>query len=70
MASKRSIFIPDNYTLLLIAVVVVATVLPASGLIAKGLQILTYAAIALLFFLHGAKLSGEAIVAGLSCYLW
>lgn len=64
MASSRPLYIPDNYTLVLIGTVVLATVLPASGWAATGLQWLTTAAIAALFFLHGAKLSREAIVAG------
>ncbi len=54
----------DNFTLILIGVVVLATVLPAQGDGAVFFQWLTYAAIALLFFLHGAKLSRNAIIAG------
>lgn len=62
----RSRFLPDNFTLALLGTVTVASVLPASGLAAQALEGLTVAAVALLFFLHGAKLSRDAIVAGLS----
>ncbi|MDT0139421.1 bile acid:sodium symporter family protein [Acidovorax sp. PRC11] len=62
----RSRFLPDNFTLALIAVVALASVLPASGQVARGFEYATTAAVALLFFLHGAKLSRQAIVAGLS----
>lgn len=62
----RSRFLPDNFTLALLAVVTLASVLPAQGAVAHGFEILTTAAIALLFFLHGAKLSRAAVVAGLS----
>ena len=64
MARPR--FLPDNYVLALLATVALASVLPASGLAARAFEGLTIAAIALLFFLHGAKLSREAIVAGIS----
>jgi sodium/bile acid cotransporter 7 len=60
----RSRFLPDNFTLALVATVVAASLLPAAGDVAKGFQILTTVAIGLLFFLHGAKLSREAILAG------
>lgn len=62
----RSRFLPDNFTLALLCTVAVASVLPASGVAAQALEGLTVAAVALLFFLHGAKLSRDAIVAGLS----
>ena len=62
----RSRFLPDNFTLALLGTVAVASVLPASGVAAQALEGLTVAAVALLFFLHGAKLSRDAIVAGLS----
>ncbi|MDA8521872.1 bile acid:sodium symporter family protein [Acidovorax sp. NCPPB 4044] len=62
----RSRFLPDNFTLALLAVVALASLLPASGRVAQGFEIATTAAVALLFFLHGAKLSRQAIVAGLS----
>lgn len=60
----RSRFLPDNFTLALLATVTVASLLPASGDVAHGFETLTTVAIGLLFFLHGAKLSREAVVAG------
>jgi sodium/bile acid cotransporter 7 len=56
----------DTYMLLLIATVVVATVLPVYGVAAKFVSYLSSAAVALLFFLYGAKLKTQAIVAGIS----
>jgi sodium/bile acid cotransporter 7 len=60
----RSRFLPDNFTLALVATVAVASLLPASGSVADAFKTLTAVAIGLLFFLHGAKLSREAILAG------
>ncbi|WP_311223788.1 MULTISPECIES: bile acid:sodium symporter family protein [unclassified Acidovorax] len=62
----RSKFLPDNYMLALLFTVALASLLPASGMVARVFEGVTVAAVALLFFLHGAKLSREAIVAGLS----
>jgi solute carrier family 10 (sodium/bile acid cotransporter), member 7 len=61
---KRPRFLPDNFTLILIATVVLASLLPVSGQAAVAFGWVTNLAIALLFFLHGAKLSRQAIVAG------
>ncbi|MEE1925944.1 bile acid:sodium symporter family protein [Pseudomonas sp. 148P] len=60
----RSRLLPDNFTLTLVAVVLTATFLPAQGQIAVAFDWITDLAIGLLFFLHGAKLSRQAIVAG------
>jgi sodium/bile acid cotransporter 7 len=57
-------FLPDRFTCALIATVILATVLPCRGAAASVFEVLTDAAIALLFFLHGAKLSREAVLAG------
>ncbi len=54
----------DNFTLALVATVTAATLLPARGAMAAVFDGATVFAIALLFFLHGAKLSREAIIAG------
>ena len=54
----------DNFTLILIGVVLLATFLPAYGSGAVFFKWLTIAAIALLFFLHGAKLSRKDIIDG------
>ena len=60
----RPRFLPDNFTLTLIATVILASLLPASGQTAVAFGWVTNLAIALLFFLHGAKLSRQAILAG------
>ncbi|PHN24720.1 bile acid:sodium symporter family protein [Pseudomonas sp. ICMP 460] len=60
----RPRFLPDNFTLTLIATVILASLLPASGQTAVAFGWVTNLAIALLFFLHGARLSRQAIVAG------
>jgi len=60
----RPKLLPDNFTLCLIATVVTASLLPCHGQVATGFNWLTNLAIGLLFFLHGAKLSREAVVAG------
>jgi len=57
---------PDNFTLSLLATVTVATVLPCSGRTAVVFGDITALAIGLLFFLHGAKLPREAIIAGMT----
>lgn len=60
----RSRFLPDNFTLTLVAVVAIASFLPAHGQAAVIFEWITNIAIGLLFFLHGAKLSRRAIIAG------
>ena len=62
----RSRFVPDNFTLMLIAVVITASVLPCSGTAAVVFNWVTNIAIGLLFFMHGAKLPREAILAGIT----
>jgi sodium/bile acid cotransporter 7 len=61
----RSRFLPDNFTLALIAVVVLASVLPPEGAAAAWFALATKGVVALLFFLHGAKLSRQAVLAGI-----
>ncbi|MDB6371217.1 bile acid:sodium symporter family protein [Photorhabdus bodei] len=55
----------DPFLMILVTVVVIATFLPCEGEIKVWFQRLTTAAIALLFFMHGAKLSRQAIIAGM-----
>ncbi|MCF6783564.1 bile acid:sodium symporter family protein [Stutzerimonas stutzeri] len=62
MAHVRLLF--DNFTLALLAVIAIATFLPCEGQGAVIFGWATTLAIALLFFMHGAKLSREAILAG------
>ncbi|MFX4311687.1 bile acid:sodium symporter, partial [Enterobacter sp. 63] len=63
----------DPFTLTLIVTVLLASFFPARGGFVPFFEGLTTAAIALLFFMHGAKLSREAIIAGGShwrLHLW
>ncbi|EHC76820.1 Putative cytochrome oxidase [Salmonella enterica subsp. enterica serovar Montevideo str. S5-403] len=63
----------DPFTLTLITVVLLASFFPAEGGFVPVVEGITTAAIALLFFMHGAKLSREAIIAGGShwrLHLW
>lgn len=55
----------DRFTILLMVMVVLASIVPVSGQAAYYFGILTTVAIAILFFLHGAKLSREAVVQGI-----
>ena len=50
----------------LVAMVLLASLLPARGAAAEVLSPVTKSVVALLFFLHGAKLSRQAVVAGLT----
>ncbi|OJH42078.1 bile acid:sodium symporter family protein [Cystobacter ferrugineus] len=55
---------PDSFTLALAGTVVLATLLPLRGPAVPLFDAVTNAAIALLFFLHGARLSREAVLQG------
>ncbi|MEW9625522.1 bile acid:sodium symporter family protein [Rhodanobacter geophilus] len=59
-------FLPDRFTCALLLTVLLASVLPCRGAWAPVFGWLTDAAIALLFFLHGAKLSRAAVLAGIT----
>ncbi|NMM28203.1 MAG: bile acid:sodium symporter [Glaciimonas sp.] len=61
----RPRFLPDDFTLALIFVVIVASIFPCEGPVAVAFEWVTNFAIGLLFFLHGAKLPREAVVAGM-----
>ena len=61
----NSRFLPDTFTLLLLSTVVLASFLPIGGNAAVYFGLATKFAIGLLFFLHGARLSREVVVAGL-----
>ncbi|MBX5183631.1 bile acid:sodium symporter [Rhizobium sp. NZLR5] len=67
--SRREIamrrFLPDTFTILLVCTVILASLLPARGTFAGHFGIATDLAIALLFFLHGARLSRDVVIAGL-----
>ncbi|CAM4082207.1 bile acid:sodium symporter family protein [Bordetella muralis] len=62
--SRYTRFLPDRFTLLLVTTVLLASLLPAHGQGLVAFDWITNLAIALLFFLHGARLSREAIIAG------
>jgi len=64
MKYLRTLF--DGFTLALIATVALAALFPCRGPAAVFFDRLSVAGIALLFFLHGARLSREAIVAGMT----
>ena len=53
MARPR--FLPDNMTLLLVAVVITASILPCTGAVAVGFDWLTTFMIGLLFFMQDRK---------------
>jgi len=59
-------FLPDRFTCFLVLTVLLASFLPCQGTTAQVFDWLTDVAIALLFFLHGAKLSREAVIAGMT----
>ncbi|MDY7537188.1 bile acid:sodium symporter family protein [Undibacterium sp. RTI2.1] len=61
---KRPRFLPDNMTLLILAVVLTASIFPCTGNVAVGFDYVTTFMIGLLFFMHGAKLSRQAVIAG------
>jgi sodium/bile acid cotransporter 7 len=63
--SLKTLFKIDPFLLMLIAVVSAASLLPVRGTAATLVDTLADLAIALLFFLHGAKLSRAAIVQGM-----
>lgn len=64
---RRIIPVPsvDPFLLFLIATIAVASLLPARGAATHVFELATQFAIALLFFLHGAKLSREVIMQGI-----
>jgi solute carrier family 10 (sodium/bile acid cotransporter), member 7 len=62
--SRPPFLIPDSFTLSLIGTVILASLLPCRGTSATAVNALANVAVGMLFFLHGAKLSREAVVAG------
>jgi solute carrier family 10 (sodium/bile acid cotransporter), member 7 len=63
-AMARPKYLPDNFTIALVGTVLFASLLPCRGSVATVFNAVTNVAVGLLFFLHGAKLSREAVVAG------
>lgn len=58
-------FLPDKFISTLILAILVASVLPVHGAAAYWFSLATKFAIGLLFFLHGARLSRQAVVRGI-----
>ena len=56
----------EPYVIALFGMVVLASILPVRGVAAHQLSLIVKLAIALLFFLHGAKLSRESVIAGVT----
>jgi sodium/bile acid cotransporter 7 len=56
--------LPDKFILWLLAAILLAWVAPVSAAPAAAVDLITYAAIFALFFLHGARMPREALVAG------
>ena len=56
---------PDWYLVLIFGMVVLATLAPARGAAAPAFEWATKLSIAFVFFLHGARLSREAVVSGM-----
>ncbi|WP_176056093.1 bile acid:sodium symporter family protein [Brucella intermedia] len=59
-------FLPDKFTSMLIVTILFASVLPVHGEFAEWFALATKFAVGLLFFLHGARLSREAVIAGIT----
>ncbi|MBC2886632.1 bile acid:sodium symporter [Ochrobactrum sp. CM-21-5] len=59
-------FLPDKFTSMLIVTILFASVLPVHGEFAEWFGWATKIAVGLLFFLHGARLSREAVLAGIT----
>lgn len=66
VSMSRFSIVYDRFLSAMLATVGLAMLLPASGAVAESLHAVSTLAIALLFFLHGARLPREAIVAGLT----
>jgi sodium/bile acid cotransporter 7 len=57
---------PDLYVVLILSVMALATLAPVRGEAATAVGWATKVGVGLVFFLHGAKLSGDAVVRGLT----
>lgn len=56
---------PDWYLVLILTMAALASIMPARGDAAVSLSWITKAAIGIVFFLHGARLSREAVIGGM-----
>jgi sodium/bile acid cotransporter 7 len=66
MSLPRLPALVDGYLVALLATVGLAVLLPCRGVYADALQAFSIVAIGALFFLHGARLPRETVIAGLS----
>ena len=57
---------PDRYVMAIVGAVALASLLPVRGEAATDFGLFTKVVIGLLFFLHGAKLSRESVIAGIT----
>ncbi|KQY60992.1 hypothetical protein ASD52_20455 [Ensifer sp. Root142] len=57
-------YLPDTFTLLLLLTVLLASMLPIHGEATAWFAMATKVAVGLVFFLHGARLSRDVVVAG------
>ncbi|MDB4945905.1 MAG: Sodium Bile acid symporter family [Labilithrix sp.] len=64
-AAPSSPRVVDPFLGMILSAVALATFLPARGTVAAGFHHATVVAVVALFFLHGAKLSREAVLAGI-----
>ena len=62
---KLAQFLPDGFTLSILAIVILGAFFPCRGEFARWVGIASKVAIALLFFLQGARLSRAAVLAGI-----
>ncbi|HEY4136257.1 MAG TPA: bile acid:sodium symporter family protein [Alphaproteobacteria bacterium] len=62
----KSLFLREWYSLAIMGMVVLAAVLPIDGEAAHWFLWATNVAVALLFFVHGARLSRDVVIAGLT----
>lgn len=64
MGHLLNTLLPDRFIPVLLATVALAALLPAEGTALEGLSIASIAAIVTLFFVHGARLSRQAVIGG------
>jgi solute carrier family 10 (sodium/bile acid cotransporter), member 7 len=57
---------PDRFIFWMLATLVLASILPVSGVASEAVDVLTLAAIFALFFLHGVRLPRKALVRGIA----
>ena len=65
MTEPKAPKVVDPFLGMILGAVILASLLPARGVVASAFHHLTTAAVVALFFLHGAKLSREAVIAGM-----